>query len=245
MIKPNYEDFKGLCRQGNLIPIATEIPGDLDTPLSALLKIDDVQSSFLLESVEGGERWARYSFLGSNPRAIIRARGGSGEILYGDSVQSVSQVSDPTCLVKQVMEKFHTVRLPGLPEFFGGAVGFLSYDVVRGFERLPDLGKPGPGFHDAWFMVTRDLVVFDNLLHKILLITTVSLDEARSVKSAYSQGCARLENLQELLVLPAPTPQPLRHSRIVLPSHRTCLGMTLNKWSDRLRNTSRPAISYR
>ncbi|MGB6066729.1 MAG: anthranilate synthase component I [Desulfomonilaceae bacterium] len=202
MIKPNYEDFESLCRQGNLIPMATEIPGDLDTPLSALLKIDDFQNSFLLESVEGGERWARYSFLGSNPRAIIRARAGAGEIRFGDSVQSVSDVSDPTCLVKQVMEKFHAVRLPGLPEFFGGAVGFLSYDVVRGFERLPDLGRPSPGFHDACFMVSRDLVVFDNLLHKILLITTVSLDETPSVKSAYSEGCARLERLRGLLRTP-------------------------------------------
>ena len=80
MIKPNYEDFKKLCRQGNLIPMATEMPGDLDTPLSALLKIDDSHSSFLLESVEGGERWARYSFLGSDPRAIIKSRNGTVEI---------------------------------------------------------------------------------------------------------------------------------------------------------------------
>src|SRR5271157_5476005 len=77
MIKPNYEDFKKLCSQGNLIPLATEMPGDLDTPLSALLKIDDSQSSFLLESVEGGERWARYSFLGSDPRAIIKSNHGT------------------------------------------------------------------------------------------------------------------------------------------------------------------------
>jgi anthranilate synthase component I len=199
MIKPNYEDFEKLSRQGNLIPIATEIPGDLDTPLSALLKIDDSQSSFLLESVEGGERWARYSFLGSDPRAIIKSTNGAAEIHTGKSVETISGVSDPTCLVKQVMEKFHPARVPGLPEFFGGAVGFFSYDVVRNFERIPDLGKPGPGFYDAWFMVTRDLVVFDNLLHKILLITTVSVDESSSLKSAYGEGCTRLGNLEEAL----------------------------------------------
>jgi anthranilate synthase component I len=199
MIKPNYEDFEKLCEQGNLIPIATEIPGDLDTPLSALLKINDSQSSFLLESVEGGERWARYSFLGSDPRAIIKSRNGTAEIHTGDDVETISGVSDPTRLVKQIMEKFRPARVPDLPEFFGGAVGFFSYDVVRDFERIPDLGKPDPGFYDAWFMVTRDLVVFDNFLHKILLITTVSLDETSSLKSAYSAGCARLEKLEESL----------------------------------------------
>ncbi len=199
MIKPNYEDFKKLCEQGNLIPMANEIPGDLDTPLSALLKINDSQNSFLLESVEGGERWARYSFLGSDPRAIIKSRNGAAEIRTDETVETLSGVSDPSRLVRQVMEKFRPARFPGLPEFFGGAVGFFSYDVVRGFERIPDLGKPSPGFCDAWFMVTRDLVVFDNFLHKILLITTVSLDEASSTKNAYSEGLARLENLEESL----------------------------------------------
>jgi anthranilate synthase component 1 len=202
MIKPDYNDFERLCLQGNLIPMATEIPGDLDTPLSALLKIDGSNSSFLLESVEGGERWARYSFLGSDARAIIRSRNGTAEIDTGEKVERISGVSDPTHLVKQTMERFRPAYLPGLPEFFGGAVGYLSYDVVRGFERIPDLGKAGPGFHDSWFMVTRDLVVFDNFLHKILLITTVSLDEASSVKSAYSEGCTRLEKLEQSLRSP-------------------------------------------
>jgi anthranilate synthase component I len=199
MIKPNYEDFKKLCHQGNLIPLATEMPGDLDTPLSALLKIDDSQSSFLLESVEGGERWARYSFLGSDPRAIVKSRNGTAEIHTDEGAETIGGVSDPTRLVKQIMQRFRPVRVPGLPEFFGGAVGFLSYDVVRDFERIPDLGKPSPGFYDAWFMVTRDLVVFDNFLHKILLITTVSLDETSSMTSAYGEGCARLENLEQSL----------------------------------------------
>jgi anthranilate synthase component 1 len=199
MIKPNYEEFEELSRQGNLIPIAAEIPGDLDTPLSALLKIDDSKSSFLLESVEGGERWARYSFLGSDPRAIIKSKNGVAEIHTGESVETISGVSDPTCVVKQVMERFRPARVPDLPAFFGGAVGFFSYDVVRDFERIPDLGKDGPGFNDACFLVTRDLVVFDNFLHKILLITTVSLDESSSLKSAYGEGCARLENLEEAL----------------------------------------------
>ena len=109
MIKPNYEDFKKLCRQGNLIPMATEMPGDLDTPLSALLKIDDSQSSFLLESVEGGERWARYSFLGSDPRAIIKSRNGTVEIHTDEGAETIGGVSDPTRLVKQIMERFRAV----------------------------------------------------------------------------------------------------------------------------------------
>ena len=86
------------------------------------------------------------------------------------------------------MDRFRPALAPGLPDFFGGAVGFFGYDVVRAFETIPNLGKPDPGFHDAWFMVTRDMIVFDNLLHKILLVTTVSPEESGSTDAAYQAG---------------------------------------------------------
>lgn len=196
MIQPSFADFDRFCLKGNLVPIFAEVSGDLDTPVSTFMKVDDKKHSFLLESVEGGERWARHSFLGSEPRVVIRSKGDKAEVIEGGNRKSISGIADPTRLIREIMTRFRAVAVPGLPAFFGGAVGFLSYDVVRDFERLPDLGKPDPGFHDAAFMVTRDLVVFDNFSHKIQLVTTVDPAEARSVKEAYREGCQRLEQLK-------------------------------------------------
>lgn len=197
MIKPDFTTFDQLSKQGSLVPVFMEIPADLDTPLSAFLKIDDSPASFLLESVEGGERWARYSCLGADPRLIVRSKGKRAEIIRDGQKESVPGISDPTRLIKEIMEQYRGVRVPGLPDFYGGAVGFLSYDVVRDFERLPDLGKPDPGFYDAWFMITRDMVMFDNFSHKLLLITTVAPAEVSSLKSGYTDACFRLEHLRE------------------------------------------------
>ncbi len=204
MIIPDYSDFKRLSTQGNLIPMFVEIPGDLNTPVSAFMKIDDGKSSFLLESVEGGERWARYSCLGSRPRMIIRSRNGRNEIIENGQVRDSGLPGDPTLTIKEVLSRFRLAKVEGLPDFFGGAVGFLGYDVVRNFENLPDMGKPDPGFHDALFMITSDMVLFDNFGHRSFLITTISLEEHSSVEKAYAEGVNRLRNLKERLDGPLP-----------------------------------------
>ncbi len=134
----------------------------------------------------------------------IACKGGRATILEGESTETVSDVADPTSLLKEIMARFRAASMPGLPDFFGGTVGFLGYDVVRAFERIPNLSKSDPGFHDAWFMVTRDMVIFDNLAHKIFLVTTISPEEAPSAKAAYADGCRRLESLKEQLAAPIP-----------------------------------------
>ncbi len=204
MIKPDFNTFDTLCSHGNLIPIVMEIPGDMDTPLSAFMKIDDSRAGFLLESVEGGTRWARYSFLGSDPHSLIRIRDGIARVTAGGETTTVNGVSDAAEFVKQVMASFTPAEFDDCPEFYGGAVGFFSYDVVRGFERLPDLHRPDPGFSEACFMITRDLLIFDNFLHKIILTTMVRPDEFDSTSTAYADGCARLERLRSKLDAPAP-----------------------------------------
>ncbi|MBI5252553.1 MAG: anthranilate synthase component I [Desulfomonile tiedjei] len=204
MIRPDYTDFERLSSQGNLIPMFVDIPGDLNTPVSAFMKIDDGQTSFLLESVEGGERWARYSCLGSEPRMVIRSRNGRNEIVENGQVTDSGLPGDPTLTIKELLSRFRPVGIPGLPDFFGGAVGFLGYDVVRHFENIPDMGKPDPGFYDAVFMITRDMVMFDNFAHRIFLITTISPEEYPSVKAAYSEGVNRLRKLQDRLDGPLP-----------------------------------------
>jgi anthranilate synthase component I len=205
MLIPDFNQFEELCRSGNLVPVMMEIPGDLDTPLSAFMKIEDPRGSFLLESVEGGKQWARYSFLGADPRIVVRSRDGAVEIVEGDSVRTFPGISDPTPVLKMIMSRFSPAVLPGFPQFFGGAVGFLGYDIAREFERIPNLGKPDPGFNNAWFMFTKDIVVFDNVSHKILLITTVSPEEFSSSHLAYQDGLFRLENLNRKLSKPVPS----------------------------------------
>lgn len=204
MIIPDYNEFERLSTEGNLIPMFVEIPGDLNTPVSAFMKIDDGKASFLLESIEGGELWARYSCIGSDPRMIIRSGGGRNEIVENGQVRDSGMPGDPTLTIRDVLSRYRPVKLPGLPYFFGGAVGFLGYDVVRHFERIPDLGKPGPGFYDALFMITRDMVLFDNFAHRIFLITTVIPEEYESIQAAYSDGVDRLRNLKENLDGPLP-----------------------------------------
>ncbi len=204
MINPNTTGFEQLSKSAGLVPMFMEVPGDLDTPLSAFLKIENSANSFLFESVEGGTRWARYSFLGSDPRLVIGFRNGSAIIREGDSEKHVTDTIDPTLLLKRIMDRFRPALTPGLPDFFGGAVGFLGYDVVRGFEKIPKLAKPDPGFHDAWFMLTRDMIIFDNLLHKILLVTTIEPEEHASSNAAYQYGLERLESLKEKIDSPIP-----------------------------------------
>jgi anthranilate synthase component 1 len=136
MYSPDFSTFASLAAQGNLIPIYREIMADMDTPVSAFRKIDDGRYSFLLESIEGGEKWARYTFLGSAPSEVIRSRGKTVEVISADGGCKREDVADPLAFVRDYLGRFTPVELPGLPRFFGGAVGYLGYDMVRHFERL-------------------------------------------------------------------------------------------------------------
>ena len=185
MITPLLEDFKRMASQGNLIPVFEEIHYDLETPLSAFRKIDDGKSSFLLESVEGGEKWGRFSFLGSGSSHLFRSRGEEFEILKNGEVVRKGSVSDPLLILKDFMGIYHPVLHDGLPRFSGGAVGYLSYDVVRSFERLPDQLQQDIDLYDSSLMVTDTLLAFDNLKKKIKIIINVFLDGRQFPDEAY------------------------------------------------------------
>jgi len=176
MITPSLEDFKRLANRGNLIPIFEEIHYDLETPISAFRKIDDGKSSFLLESVEGGEKWGRYSFLGSGSSHLFRSKGEEFEILKNGEVFRKGKVKDPLQALEDFMRNYHPVLHDDLPRFSGGAVGYLSYDVVRSFERIPNLHQHDIDLYDCSFMITDTLLVFDNLKKKIKVIFNVFLD---------------------------------------------------------------------
>jgi anthranilate synthase component 1 len=194
MLRPTLKEFREKAKLGNLIPVYREILADMETPVSAFRKIDDGKYSFLLESVEGGEKWARYSFLGSRPEVIVRSRGRAVEVIRSGRKEVRTFTQDPLEAVREVLSAYRPVPDPGLPRFYGGGVGFLGYDVVRFFERLPDRQKPGLDVPDVLFMITDTLVIFDNVTHRIKVISNAHVDGG-SVTGAYRDAVKKIDSI--------------------------------------------------
>ena len=150
MYKPTLEEVKKLQKQGNMVPVYREIKGGIwDTPVSAYLKIARGAYSFLLESVEGGERLARYSFIGTEPSLVITT----------GNVKS----ADPLTLIEKEFSKYKPVPVEGLPRFHGGMVGYLSYEVARYFEKLPSPERDSLGLPESVMMLADTILVFDHI----------------------------------------------------------------------------------
>lgn len=198
MFRPTLEEFREKAKLGNLIPVHREILADMETPVSAFRKIDDGQNAFLLESMEGGEKWARYSFLGSGPSIVIRSFGRKAEVIRNGRSESVSFTNDPLEVVRQVLSEYRPVPDPALPRFNGGAVGFLGYDVVRFFEALPDKPKEQLDIPDVFFMVTDTIVIFDNIRHMIKVVSNAHVNGG-SVESAYEEAQAKIDEIVKKL----------------------------------------------
>lgn len=196
MLSPDYKEFKKKAEEGNLIPVYREILADLETPLSAFLKLKG-KNCFLLESVEGGEKWARYSFIGSNPSVIIEGKGKILTISRGKHREKIEAVHDPLEIISAELKKYKPVVMPGLPRFFGGFVGYIGYDTVRCFERLPDQKHPGLDLPDIFLMLTDTLVVFDNLTHKIKVISNAHIEG--SPQKAYLKAQAKIDGIVKKL----------------------------------------------
>ena len=207
MFFPHIDTFRELTRRGNLIPVYREIMADMDTPVTAFKKLDDGRFAFLLESIEGGEKWGRYSFLGSSPSLIVRSRGNRVEIIE-NGVTTALTVDDPLACIRDLLARFSPVEVEGLPRFFGGAVGYLGYDMVRHFERLP---TDKPALIDAWdayFLVTDTIVIFDTMRQKIQVVSNAHLDGGKSPDEAYSEATAKIEAIIRRLRSPLPTAAP-------------------------------------
>ncbi|KAF0145782.1 MAG: anthranilate synthase component I [Nitrospirae bacterium] len=191
MLYPDIKEFHALCKRGNLIPVYREILADMDTPVSAFLKIGG-SPSFLLESVVGGEKWARYSFLGSNPSKIIRGRGNKVEIKETGRKPVTLETEDPVAVLKKELSVYRPVDVPGLPRFSGGLVGYMGYDMVRFFERVPDSDKPGMDLPDMFFMLADTMLIFDSLKQKIKIVSNVHVD-GKSASKAYKEAVEKID----------------------------------------------------
>ncbi|MCA9865116.1 MAG: anthranilate synthase component I [Anaerolineae bacterium] len=229
--RPALDEFRELARgPANLIPVTREFAADLETPVSVYLKLmDEPGASFLLESVEGGEQVGRYSFVGVNPRATISLRGRTVE-RSGGAVERGSnpapghpfssasfELADGRDILhelKDELARYKAADLPGLPRFAGGAVGYLGYDVVRFFEKLPETAAPAGGggvethpydVPDAIFLLTDTLIVFDHARHRLILLANASLAAFDGdVEAAYVDALRRIDHLAEKLLRPLP-----------------------------------------
>jgi anthranilate synthase component 1 len=202
VLYPALKEFLNRTRKGNLVPVYKEILADMETPVSAFRKIDHDGFSFLLESVEGGEKWGRYSFIGSEPAMVLESRGDQVRLIRDGTVVETRTEVDPLDFVKEQMSRFALVSDPALPRFVGGAVGYIGYDMVRFFEKIPEVPKEDSGFPDMILMVMKDLLIFDNMEKKILIVSNVFLDDGGDPEVAYHQAEARIDRLIERLNVP-------------------------------------------
>lgn len=200
MISSTFSEFKGKLKQGNLVPVWAEILADFDTPVSALKKIERGDYAFLLESVEGGEKWGRYSFLGTEPSVIFRSKNTDIEIIENGNVEE--HKGDPIDYLRQLLSRYRPVVSPDLPRFHGGAVGYFGYDVVRFIEKLPEIGKDDLRLWDSVFMITDSVLVFDNVNHKIKIISNAYVSNPGEAKKAYDEAVRKIEAKIEKLRSP-------------------------------------------
>jgi anthranilate synthase component 1 len=167
---------------------------DLETPLSFFKRLERDRYAFLLESVEGSERWARYSFLGTHPARIFKARGRRVEII--ENGQKHSFMSDaPLSLLQELLKDYQPVAAPGVPPFFGGALGYVAYDAVEQFHEIVNAKKDPLGMPEIFFLFVQTLVAFDNLKHTIKIIDNVRLKGKTDLRRAYNQATSRIRKV--------------------------------------------------
>jgi anthranilate synthase component 1 len=194
MIRPTFKEFCRFAEQGNLIPIYQELLMDLETPLSFFKRLERDDYSFLLESVEGSERWARYSFLGTRPQCIFKARGNQVDIIETGKKTSFTTES-PLKSLEELLRGCQAVTVPGVPPFFGGALGYVAYNAVEQFHEIADGKKDPLALPEIFFIFVQTLVAFDNLKHTIKVIDNVRVDQHKNLRQAYDQASERIQKV--------------------------------------------------
>jgi anthranilate synthase component I len=207
VIQPDFREFQRLAKQGNLIPVCDILPADLLTPVSAYLRIaQGARCSFLLESVEGGEKIARYTFAGANPEEVFRYASGACVMEGRDRV--VWEEKDPVSFLRARMERFRPVRVSGLPPLVAGAIGYFSYDMVRLIEHLPKHLRDEIGLYDAMLAFYHGLVAFDHVRHRLWIVRNVFTEGPGSLRSKYNAAVREIRETRKLLEKPVAAEEP-------------------------------------
>src|SRR6202790_2021120 len=224
MIQPDFREFQRLAKQGNLIPVCDVFPADLLTPVSAYLRIaQGARYSFLLESVEGGEKIARYTFAGANPEEIFRYA--NGACVLESRQRIIWEERDPITFLREHMARFRPVRLPGLPPLVAGAIGYFSYDMVRLIERLPKRLRDEIGLFDAVLMFYHGIIAFDHVQHRLWVVRNVYTDGPKSLRAKYDAAVKEIRRTRQMLERPVAAERPRKEARS---KKRTPLKVTSN-----------------
>lgn len=195
MLKPNFSQYEELSKKYNLVPVYREIFVDMETPISVYKKVCQGENTYLLESVEGGENLARYSFIGFEPYIIYQCKNGQGIIREGDRETPVNL--EPLKVMEDIMQKFAAPQIEGLPRFYGGAVGYFGYDMVRYIEDLPKVTADDLNLPDCFFLITKTVLIFDHVKHTLKIV--VNTRPGEKVQSAYNQAVAQIEKTIHLI----------------------------------------------
>ena len=204
---PDKNQFCRLAGQSNVIPVCVEILADTETPVSLLKKIyNSKKEVFLFESVEGGERWGRYSFMGASAHSHVRVFTRHVEIKENGSVKQIPHNGKPLSVLRDLMSRYKPAQMPGLPRFWGGLVGYLTYEMVSFFESIPNLlpeDKP-----IAHFIIPDEVLIFDNVKNTLTVVVISFPDKKQTADQAYRSATERIESLLQRVDL------PLRETRL-------------------------------
>ena len=201
-IYPDFKTFSKYTKKGNLVPVYTELLADLETPVSSFLKICESDYAYLLESVESQEKIGRYSFLSSKPSMVIKSKDRLIETIEFNAGKKTKRrffaKSNPLDEIKKILLKYKYVPSKDLPRFTGGFVGYISYDMIRFFEKIPDKNRDDIKLPDSIFMLSKNLLIFDHIMHKIKIVSNVYIRnnrDARCIKQAYEKGASSIKRL--------------------------------------------------
>ncbi len=206
---PAKAEFCKHAEQYNVIPVCAQTLADTETPVSLLKKIDNQgKPVFLLESVEGGERWGRYSFLGSSARCQVKVFGRTVTVTENGGTRTIKHHGDPLSVLRELMARYQPAPVSGLPRFWGGLVGYLSYEMVSFFEAIPNRLPDDADQPIAHFMVPDELLIFDNIQNTLIALVISFGDEAETAEARYEIAKSRLESLMARMEAPLPPTRP-------------------------------------
>ncbi len=201
--QPSYHQFKSIAKKGAIIPVYREFLGDIETPVSVYFKIKDKSFSYLLESAELGEE-GRYSFIGYKPYLIVKAYDKEVHVDCEGNKKIIQHTGNPFDILRSIMKGFKPVSIPELAPFQGGFVGYVNYDLIRKWERLPMLSAASASLPEFIFVVSRRLIVFDHLTHTIKVASFAYIDDETVAEEIYKKACKDIEDTIKELRAPLP-----------------------------------------
>jgi anthranilate synthase component 1 len=232
MIQPDFKTFERLAKQGNLVPVYDTYTADMLTPVGAYLRLaHEAKYAFLLESVEGGENIARYTFVGANTSEVFRSRGRAGTL--ETEAKTLQFDEDPVEQLRRLSKRYHPVRVPGLPPLIGGAIGYFSYDMVRLVENIPATGKDDLNLDDCVMMFYLGLLAFDHVRHRVWIIRNVFTDGPGTLRAKYDAAVEEIRRTRKVIEGPLPKAAPARASSAL----KVESNMTKKRFADAVRKS--------